>query len=345
MGMHTGNLKSFLDKSASCWFVTVYARDEIDHKYNASTPWVPNMDDMLDDFQQKGVTASSILDDVSGNLSSNFAWATVHRENPNEKKDVYRGAVVLGVAVAKVHDIPTSPDDIVAVSRPDIVFSHAIDAIKLATVAKQIPFVLLPHHEADSVGGNDPSEMLTISTRSFWQGVCIHKVGPGEVQAAKPGSNDNLSPDGVGCLEHTSGCGYFGSLLVYAAEAMDIHPFFYNTEIKLHIHRLDGDFKLGVMRPVEHDGLTDPDSNVVGTVDLTAGATCVVGHTDACTASRCGCDGCGCRSSSNPPDSERWGPTTFTAIKPENSGLWVCNANSDIDVPASTATPTANNED
>ena len=96
----------------------------------------------------------------------------------------------------------------------------------ILSVMAQQRHVLLPHHDA-VIGGNDPSELLVMGPRALFE-PCVAK-GEG-------------LPCGVRSWEGWR-CGYHATQFIYWAYSNGIMPFFYFTDLKLHLLRLDGDIR------------------------------------------------------------------------------------------------------
>lgn len=99
--------------------------------------------------------------------------------------------------------------------------------------------VLLPHHEAFRIGGNDPSEMLLVGPRLLLE-PCL---AVGEAADRLPCGHSRFRP------WNRSGrpwkCGFFATHFIYWAYAHGIMPFFYFTQIKVHLFRMDGSIATG----------------------------------------------------------------------------------------------------
>lgn len=99
--------------------------------------------------------------------------------------------------------------------------------------------VLLPHHEALRIGGNDPSEMLLVGPRLLLE-PCL---AVGEAADQLPCGHSRFR------TWNRSGtpwkCGFFATHFIYWAYAHGIMPFFYFTQIKVHLFRMDGSIATG----------------------------------------------------------------------------------------------------
>ena len=177
----------------------------------------------------------------------------------------------------------------------------------ILSVMAQQRHVLLPHHDA-MIGGNDPSELLVIGPRALFE-PCVAK-------------GEDL-PCGVRSWEGWR-CGYHATQFIYWAYSNGIMPFFYFTDLKLHLLRLDGDIRSGIMRPLSKT-LKRGNDPVLGLVDLTKGAKCALGG----DARRCTREG-----SMLPAPSSCWGKTSFVQVNGVNGsfyGFWACRGRRDID--------------
>jgi hypothetical protein len=320
-GTHHNNLKSFLQGSHRCWFIVMYTRDAITTPYDGNKWWVANTDQELARLKESGETVRHIIRNTgakihpSGTLS-NLAYTIVKREALSFEQ--YRAVTSLGKTVAALHNIPQKGTDIVAISRPDIVFTNSINVPRIASVMARTLHLLMPHH-AKEVGGNDPSEMLLVGPRKFWEDSCLfadnHTHVSPWVVVREPKSSGPAS-----CRLHQDGCGYFGRHLIYAAYHMGVMPFFYFQPISLALHRISGElfnnFMAGMTRP-----LSVANRPVRSTVDLTQKVKCVIGKTTACSANE---------ELRLAPQSPCWGNTTWVRINP-SGGLWLCSKYSDVD--------------
>ena len=337
-GMHAQNLQSFLDgaEEKPCMFLVIYTRDEFDHPGR-------HLDKYIERMHSEGRSVVSEMQSTARKLGANrsLAFAVTHGgqtlqtypEIPERDRkpiwDYFRGLAKLGTEVANLHGIPQDDRDLIVMTRPDIVFSHAVNLHRIRTIMAKQKIVLLPHHDA-RVGGNDPSEMLTIGPRQFFEESCL----------AAPSDGAPCGGEGFHWLipnptRPSWKCGYYASWMLYWAYSRGIMPFFYFGPLKLHLHRLDGHFNVGVMRPIDHSVKT-PDSKVLGVVDLTRRAKCVVGGgPEACNSELH-------RLVSKGPRSKCWGSTEYRRVNPgfeKNfsrkskllSGFWLCKDFRDID--------------
>ncbi|CAJ1447365.1 unnamed protein product [Effrenium voratum] len=298
--LHLANLRSFLAQSNPCWHVVIYTREELTHQSRAKDAKV------MDQWQHQGLTVLKLLQESS---LENLAWAVTERSKG--KEDYHAAVVQLGLQVARLQGIPQTPDDIIAFSRPDVLFSHAIDVHRIRQVMSWRKHVLLPHHEATSIGGNDPSELFVVGPRQFFEEPCLTP----ELPCGRRGWRGWY-------------CGYYGAHFVYWAYSQKIAPFFFFTGIKFQLHRMSGSIREGVMRPL-FQGLRTANSSVKGVVDLTRQARCVVGDPLVCNASQHG------RARRKPPKSKCWGESQFVKVNsrenPKGSALWVCKNQLDVD--------------
>ena len=333
-GMHTQNLASFLDGAQMpCMFLVIYTRDEFDHPAR-------HLDKYIERMHSEGRSVVSEMQKTARKLGANrsLAFAVTHggqiypqRKLTNPIWDYFRGLAKLGTEVANLHGIPQDDRDLIVMTRPDIVFSHAVNLHRVRTIMAKQKVVLLPHHD-HRVGGNDPSEMLTIGPRQFFEESCL----------AAPSDGAPCGFEGFHWLipnptRLSWRCGYFASWMLYWAYSRGIMPFFYFGPLKLHLHRLDGSFNVGVMRPISHSVKT-PNSKVLGVVDLTRRAKCVVGGgPEACNSELHSFV-------SKSPRSKCWGSTEYVRVNPGfeknfskkeknkfRSGFWLCKDFRDID--------------
>lgn len=311
-GMHPTNFRTFLDQSHTCRFLVIYTRSDITGRYDPTRPWSASTDAALDRLKRSGVTPQTIIKDTLPKLhpgASNLAFAVMNYSK--RAGDSLRGVTLLGRETARVHGIPQAPLDIVAWTRPDIMFTHAINVPGIAAVMTKVPHVLLPHHDRQ-VGNNDPSEMLVIAPRLLFEGLCpLNKSDP---------YPPNMIQDEwlLGCLSVRSSCGYFAGPFVFAAKVFNMTPFFYHQPISLFLHRINGEFNVSVMRGMDRP-LPMADSPVRPALDLWRNVQCVVPDVSSCTAG------------GQPPASRCWGGTKRVGINP-SGGLWLCTNFADVDV-------------
>mmetsp|Transcript_153215 Transcript_153215/g.491334 ORF Transcript_153215/g.491334 Transcript_153215/m.491334 type:complete len:522 (+) Transcript_153215:114-1679(+) len=334
-GMHSTNFRTFLSDSHTCWFVVLYTRTQIAAREKAR-PWSPKVDGALDELVQIGQTVQTIISDVAQKLhrtrpGSNLACVIVNY--PNRSHEQHRAVTLLGREVAMLHCIPRHDLDVIAVTRPDMIFSSAINVPRIADVMSRLPHMLLTRHQ-EIVGGNDPSELLIVGPRKFWEATCAYAdANSSSTLTSAPGNSSSTLSSGPGmlvvpklglCLEPREArkCGWFAAHLVYSAFAMGVMPFFIGQPLAINLHRINGHFHMGVMNGFTKQ-LPQPNHPVRSTLDITQHALCVVGEFTACASGRH-------KPREPAPLSRCWGQTRWTILNPQG-GLWVCKTPSDID--------------
>ena len=244
--------------------------------------------------------------------------------------DYFRGLAKLGTEVANLHGIPQDDRDLIVMTRPDIVFSHAVNLHRIRSIMAKQKIVLLPHHDA-RVGGNDPSEMLTIGPRQFFEESCLAAPSDGAPCGFEGFHWRIPNPTRLSWR-----CGYFASWMLVIGRTLVVSCHFSILVLSNCIYIVwTGIFNVGVMRPIDHSVKT-PDSKVLGVVDLTRRAKCVVGGgPEACNSELH-------RLVSKGPRSKCWGSTEYRRVNPgfeKNfsrnnkllSGFWLCKDFRDID--------------
>ncbi|CAE7891487.1 unnamed protein product [Symbiodinium microadriaticum] len=269
-GMHTQNFRSFLEGSgAKCWFVVIYTREEFTSR-GKDGKWNKRDRPTASRFVAEGRTVTSYIENAAkelrlGSVSVNLAWAQsslAHEPFCRTTRcdwDYTAGVTRFGHEVAKFHGIPQSENDIILVSRPDIVFSHAVNVTRIFEVMAWQKHILLPH-EGSKVEGNDPSEMLIIGPRLVWEGPCMVKA---DLPCGPVFWKDKM-------------CGFFGTQYVHWSYSQGVMPFFYFGPIKLHLHRMSDDISFGMMKPLVNT-VSHGNDRVLGTTDLTRQAQCALG--------------------------------------------------------------------
>ena len=229
-------------------------------------------------------TAASVLDEaaeaakvLSAQRNGGCAYAVVSRAYTPLMGDTailqhFAASAAFARTVVEVLNAPTRPWDVILQSRPDIVFSAAVDVAKIrhlfrsahlasqsastssssssrstrqgtastAAAATSRGFVLLIRHsDHDYLGWNDPSEIAWFVSRNAYERLC---------------------PDGVGCLgarraldlktatrEHSGGsCGHpYVSLFIHASPWTRVDAFFVPVGWRVQLLRLNGDMTRG----------------------------------------------------------------------------------------------------
>jgi len=231
--------------------------------------------------------------------------------------------VSLGTVVAEAHQIPNDGKDIIAITRPDIVYTNGINVPRIASVMAEVEHVIMPPHNGLTFTLNDPSELLVVGPRRFWEAIYITNSTCKPAAASLPRWNVY-----TGACVPADSCGFAAPDYIYAATALAVKPFFYFQPLGLNILRINGDHQHLLPTGIT-SSLPTPNSRVRRpALDLTKTVKCAVGESSACTIS------------GRPKglDSSCWGGTTRVPISPEG-GLWVCDHISDVQKPGCTDTP------
>jgi hypothetical protein len=200
------NRQSFMENSASgCWMQVVYTVDIFE------TPQKLGM------WKIKDVTSLSRL---TLPQSEDVAFVVVQRHILRGKPDVFPGVLGFSKIVAAYHGIPLSPKDVLIVTRPDVIFTHAIDYPSLKTYAQNAkPFVFWTRYFVHNFDTKDPAEFLLIGTRELWENLCIRSCPTWwHIRTRCRGEQ--------GCIGD-NGCGFYGPKFIIAAEVRGFDSFFF----------------------------------------------------------------------------------------------------------------------
>ena len=262
MHSHIPNVLSFLGTSSDCWFVVVFTRNELTgdsigfqrkHMCDESNNCTAmkreyNVTKHLNEMQQHS-------------FRSNFAYCVAERnEEPgggewtgNLFSPEWPGVTMAMRLVAKSHDIRHSSADIVILTRPDIILSHAIQTKNLHELAsKENATFLVPHYASKFGTGNDPSEVWVLMTCT-WDllvGMCSLEVSLAPCLKNKNASQC-LSPIYLADFTTSeSQCGhYYKRVLSAGTSYMNASTYYIRTELKFHFHRITGMYSKAVNAP------------------------------------------------------------------------------------------------
>ena len=232
--LHTRYLRTFLDASHGCWFVAAHLRPNLEHRNHSST-------------RVEGVRASgSDLDavpyakTVARKLGTNFAYATEFVTATDARRGDYlikrratqanwltswkvqAAAANFARSVASHHAIPLSPNDVVILSRPDVITSHAIDyaMVHQRLTAYRGMAVYLSRWSGGQVTSRDPVEMFVVVGRALLDMLC--------------------SSTGNTCLAPEWSCGHlYARTFIYGVGAVGGSAFFYGSGLQVYLHRLN----------------------------------------------------------------------------------------------------------
>ena len=86
------------------------------------------MEYIMDRWSHEGKTVRSELERSRGELSNwSLAWAISASVDSAKAKDYMPGVAILGDLLAQLHGIPRRESDVILLTRPDVVYSHAVD--------------------------------------------------------------------------------------------------------------------------------------------------------------------------------------------------------------------------
>ena len=171
--LNAPRLKSFLSRMTPNWFVSISVWDEIDTTWET---WWGNLN--------PGVTTSVVqlkhmLADVMCAFDGRAVIETVHRgpdcscQDSSAQTHLWVRVHHLAQQGRRVMGSATSDETIIVKSRPDIVFSHALDAIKLATYFmhrdKSKTAFLLQHSGTNVPAENDPNYAMWLTSAVGYQ--------------------------------------------------------------------------------------------------------------------------------------------------------------------------------
>ena len=254
MANHTENLVEFLDASASCWFVVLYTT----HIAERTNPWWCFAKVDTEGGKRKRQCLSAAAAAVNRTVLSQipaavaplaraerggvaFAVASRSSEAAMETDTLvlqnFAAASALARCTLAHHGVLPRASDVILHSRPDVLYSRAVDFERLATLghraaASARPLLLLLRHGTSrsfgGIGGNDPSEVAWLSTRAALDMLCTEGASCLGARSEK-----QMRLRHRGCQGHA-----YLSLFVHAATRLGVLAFFVDTGWEVRAPRL-----------------------------------------------------------------------------------------------------------
>lgn len=301
MPKHLSHTKDFLSKSTSCYFVAMILR---------STVTGPTLGNGMGDapLTSSGNEIHMQAEKVSKLLQTNVAFAIAHRnfQSPSGEGmiDTWHASHKLLKLASKIHQIRRSDQDIVFLSRPDIVYSHAVQFGRLHTLAKTgRKFTLIMRHERGQTGGCDPTEVWAITSLGVWDAtmnLCnAHTAlvatsikdhpNASTITAGSYSPPSGLPPPGMtrvwqpcpGYTAFKTGCGHgYRRILAEVTASIGADVYHVSPTMKAHFHRMSGDFFTAVNRPGDSSISMQ---TVKPAIDVTQGVICELTSPASCS--------------------------------------------------------------
>ncbi|CAE8704348.1 unnamed protein product [Polarella glacialis] len=219
------NRDSFLSGSGEgCWVQVLYTYDEIDS---------PRF--------LYGYSTKDVVEAAAGYRSAvpgAFAFL-VARRLARPRPDILPGVVRFASLVAERHGLRRSAANVIVVSRPDILFSHAFDHPQLQAYALRPgspPFILFPSHQGENLIVNDPSEMLLLASRALLEDPCVASCA--SWRQIRGGCRSESGCHGGSPFR---GCGYYGSKWIVAGGERGYDACFMRPLMRLVLARPEND--------------------------------------------------------------------------------------------------------
>jgi len=300
MHKHLDHTKDFLTKSTSCYFVAMILRS------TTSGPTLGSGAGMAP--AQAGNDVNLQAGAVQQFLQPNVAFALAHRsfQSPSGEGmiDTWHASHKLLKLVSTHHQIRHSEQDLVFLSRPDIMYSHGVQFERLHTLVKTgRKFTLIMRHETSTASGCDPTEVWAVTSLGVWDAtmnrcnahaslvatgikddpeastVTTLSVAPPN-SPAPPGMTSVWQP----CPGYTAfirGCGHgYRRILAEVTRSVGADVYYVGPTMKAHFHRMAGDFMLSVNRPGDASmSLT----SVKPPIDITQQVTCDLTTPSSCS--------------------------------------------------------------
>ena len=168
LSVHHQDTKRFVHGSAACSFVAVLARERVaQYSLGHGAP----LDNSSAGREYLELNATEICAAVQSRYGDNLAYLV---GRPVRRLwahlDTWYGGLLFLRALERHHGIAARRNDVVLFSRPDVIFTSALDAAKLHDLATRMSFIMYLPHSASGAGmhSNDPSEILMISPVETW---------------------------------------------------------------------------------------------------------------------------------------------------------------------------------
>ena len=236
--LNAAHLRAFLDASSSCWFVVLFTLEFAEQR---SPPWWCRLYDRVQRptclesaarAANTSVTAAHVREAALPLLHGTpnhggLAFAVAARGHEPAISDTAvlqnaAAAAALSRSVLAQHRFVPHDTDIILHSRPDIMYSAAIDFAHLHRLSRRsaLPLLLLLRHGGtagyEGVNWNDPSDVAWVASRAAYDRLC-------------PVRTSCLGARSAGELKRRS-CGHaYASLFVHAAAPLGVRSLYVHT--------------------------------------------------------------------------------------------------------------------
>jgi len=165
--LHVLNTKAFLEQSHTCTFlIYVLRRYVAEHSLSNSHKFADGSPEWK---KWTSINTTARAEYLLATIGTNAAYIVTHRTMKGgwAHMDTRIAGLVAIRELQKQHGISSSTKDIVVHTRPDAVFSHAIDIATLIQVKERFQ-MYIPHYSGSTGTGNDPNELFFIATLSLY---------------------------------------------------------------------------------------------------------------------------------------------------------------------------------
>jgi hypothetical protein len=165
--LHVLNTKAFLEQSHTCTFlIYVLRRYVAEHSLSNSHKFADGSEEWK---KWTSIDTTARAEYLLATIGTNAAYMVTHRTMKGgwAHMDTRMAGLVAIRELQKRHGISPNAKDIVVHTRPDAVFSHAIDIATLIQVKERFQ-MYIPHSSGSAGTGNDPNELFFIATLSLY---------------------------------------------------------------------------------------------------------------------------------------------------------------------------------
>ena len=295
----TGHLRSFGEKMpnfksfvhpAKCYFLLLYTRAQFESPTRSW--WKRGVEPGENKTNVDAYLRNMFAEDVWLS-STNYAYAVVEQDASGvPRTDLFTGVRLLQKFAELEQDLRKAradtarSADIFVFLRPDLLFSKKIEYGRLHHMARAYMnakrgFGFFIRHEAERYGGWDPSELFWVTNRALFESLFDM---PTPVTSADPFYTAAVH----GCCYHGLGsknvshdsCGSdWASRLLFRSCRLGHDVFFARGDLKIHILRMNGNYKTAINRPGNADEV-HPANAISGSLDITKQAEHLIGGLD-----------------------------------------------------------------
>lgn len=246
----TAHLQDFLESGATCWFVFLFTLSHAEQR----APWWCSVDHRGSRAERSRClehaaagantsvvhTVPRLLEGLRRARNGGAAYAVVarHHEPPLVDTAVlqnFAAVSTLARCTLSHHQLATRPTDLILHSRPDVIYSSALDFPRMEAFSRRAqPLLLLLRHGskpgAEGINWNDPSDITWLASRSALDRLC-------------PDSQPCLGAQSAEELRRRYGnCGHaYVGLFIHAASSLGIASFFVPVGWRISLLRSHGD--------------------------------------------------------------------------------------------------------